>query len=119
MVGVEKLTDENFNLYAARNYYSLDQEEFDTDLKRFKYIKRLFNRYSDTGKLSERLILNHLIVVFNVFTVDAGLKMLELKVDARHWPALKPYLIFLKTITNNEYTGISQDKVVINALRKI
>ena len=115
----DTLTDDNFILFAAQNYYSLDRDEFDTDLKRFKYIKRLFNRYEDTGKLSERLILNHLIVLFNVFGVPAALKMLELRIDERHWSALKPYLIFLQTITNDQYTGIAQDQAVITALRKI
>jgi len=119
MVGNNKLTRDNFLLYAAQNYYSLDKDEFDTDLKRFKYIKRLFNRYSETGKLSERLILNHLIVLFNVFTVPAALKMLELRIEPQHWSALKPYLIFLQTIDNNQYTGIPQDMNVVNALRKI
>jgi hypothetical protein len=115
----ETLTNDNFVLFAAQNYYSLDREEFNTDLKRFKYIKRLFNRYEDTGKLSERLILNHLIVLFNVFSVKPALKMLELRIDSRHWTVLKPYLIFLGTISNDEYTGISQDKAVVSALREI
>ena len=115
----ETLTDDNFMLFAAQHYYSLDRDEFETDLKRFKYIKRLLNRYEDTGKPCERLILNHLIVLFNVFTIPAALKMLELKIDARHWSALKPYLVFLRTIDNDQYTGISQDTNVIAALRKI
>lgn len=117
-----ELTDDNLFLYAAKHYYKpkvIDAEEFNDDLKRFKYIKRLINRYEESGKLSERLILNHLIVVFNVFGYEAGLKILELKLQAHQWSTLKPFLIFLKAIRNDEYTNIAMDPNVVEALRKI
>ena len=88
-------------------------------LEKIKYIKRLLNRYRDTGQLSERLILNHLIVIFNVFGFEAGLNILELKIELEHWGVLKPFLIFLKAIQNTEYTNIEMDKVVVEALRSI
>lgn len=118
----ESLTEDNFLLFAARNYYNptcIDADEFHEDLKRFKYVKRLVNRYIDNKILSERLILNHLIVIFNVFDVGPGLKMLEHRLDEKHWPVIKPFLIFLKIITNDKYTGISMDEHVVDALRKI
>jgi hypothetical protein len=118
----ESLTEDNFLLFAARNYYNptcIDADEFHEDLKRFKYVKRLVNRYIDNQILSERLILNHLIVIFNVFDVGPGLKMLEHRLDEKHWPVIKPFLIFLKIITNDKYTGISMDEHVVDALRKI
>ena len=62
----ETITDSNFQLYAAQNYYNpacIDIEEFEEDLKRFKYIKRLITRYTETRVLSTNLILNHLIVI--------------------------------------------------------
>ena len=65
-----KLTEENLYLYAAKHYYNpkfIDAEEFQEDLKRFKYIKRLLRKYYDTGILKERLLLNHIIVLHNVF----------------------------------------------------
>lgn len=118
----ETLTDDNFLLYAARNYYKpnvIDAEEFYNDLKRFKYLKRLFYRYHNEGQLSERLILNHLIVIFNVFDIQPSLKMLEFQIQDKYWPILKPFLIFLRHIHNDQYTEIEMDKLVVERLRKI
>lgn len=118
----ETLNEDVFTLFAARHYYNptcIDAEEFHEDLKRFKYIKRLLNRYIDGGKLSERLILNHLIVIFNVFGNAAGLKMLEFKLEDKHWTVIKPFLIFLQIIPNDKYTGIEMDQFVVDSLRKI
>lgn len=117
-----ELTEENLFIYAAKHYYNpkfIDAEEFYEDLKRFKYIKRLLNRYEETGKISERLILNHLITVFNVFGIQPALKILELKLDKQHWPMIKPFLIFLRYIRNDQYTNIPMDHYVIDVLRKI
>lgn len=117
-----ELTEENLFIFAAKHYYnpkSIDVDEFNEDLNRFKYIKRLLNKYIETGKLSERLILNHLIVIFNSFDIDASLAMLELRLDEKHWPVIKPFLIFLKYITYDQYTGIPMDEKVVDALRKI
>jgi|TARA_B100000497_G_scaffold68931_1_gene77625 hypothetical protein len=117
-----ELNEETFMLYAIKNYYNpkcIDVEEFYEDLNRFKYVKRLVNRYLDGGKLSERLILNHLIVIFNAFDIEASLKLLEYKLDDRHWSVIKPFLVFLRHIKNDQYTGISMDEKVVEALRKI
>tara|TARA_B100000900_G_C20231660_1_gene574106 strand:+ start:211 stop:579 length:369 start_codon:yes stop_codon:yes gene_type:complete len=122
MLIFNELTEENLFLYAAKHYYNpnfSDIEEFHEDLKRFKYIKRLANRYLDSDELAERLILNHLIIVFNVFGVEAGLNILELKLNEKHWPIIKPFLIFLKYITNDQYTGIEMDQEVVKKLREI
>ena len=122
MMRFNELTEDNLFLYAAKHYYNpkfSDIEEFYEDLKRFKYIKRLVNRYLDHDELGERLILNHLIVIFNSFGVEASLNMLELKLDDKHWPVIKPFLIFLKYIENNQYLGIAMDQEVIERLRKI
>lgn len=118
----ETLSEDNFLLFAAKHYYNptcIDAEEFHEDLKRFKYVKRLLNRYLDQKTLAERLILNHLIVIFNVFGMGAGLKMLEYRLDDKHWPIVKPFLIFLKVIPNDKYTGIHMDEQVVEELRKI
>jgi hypothetical protein len=122
MLVFDKLTEENLFLYAAKHYDNptfSDVDEFHEDLKRFKYIKRLVNRYLEHNDLAERLILNHLIVVFNVFGVEATLNILELKLNEKHWPVIKPFLIFLKYITNDQYTQIEMDKLVIERLREI
>jgi|TARA_R110000822_G_scaffold50518_2_gene131767 hypothetical protein len=118
----ETLDESTFLIFSAKNYYNptcIDAEEFYEDIKRFKYIKRLLNRHLDGGKLSVNLILNHLIVVFNVFGNEPGLKMLEYKLDDRHWTSVKPFLVYLRVITNETYTGIEMDARVIEELRKI
>ena len=118
----DKLTSGNILLYAAKNYYkpnAVDPEEFYNDLKRFMYLKRLVNRYDKSGELSERLILNHLIVIFNVFDIEPSLRMLEFHINDKYWYILKPFLIYLKYIKNTEYTNIEMDKEVVNRLRKI
>lgn len=117
-----KLTKENLVVYAAKHYYNpkcIDSEEFFEDLKKFKYVKRLLNRYRQSGELSERLIINHLIVIFNVFGYEAGLNILELKIELEYWEILKPFLIFLKAVKNTEYTNIDMDKYVVERLREI
>lgn len=121
----EELNEDVFELFAARHYYNpicIDADEFHADLKKFKYVKRLINRHVDNGQISDHtinLLLNHLIVIFNVFGIDAGLKMLEYKLDDKHWPTLKPFLIYLKIIPNDKYTDIPMDETIISKLRKI
>ena len=122
MMIFNELTEDNVLLYAAKHYRNpqfSDIEEFHEDLKRFKYIKRLLNRYLDQGELAERLILNHLIVVFNSFGIEAALNILELKLTERHWPVVKPFLVYLKYIRDDQYTGIAMDQSIIEVLRKI
>tara|TARA_B100001057_G_scaffold147087_1_gene147066 strand:+ start:203 stop:571 length:369 start_codon:yes stop_codon:yes gene_type:complete len=122
MLRFKELNEKNVLLYAAKHYNNpkfSDVEDFHEDLKRFKYIKRLLNRYIETDELPERLILNHLIVIFNMFGIEAALNILELKLEEKHWPVVKPFLIFLRYIKNDQYTGISMDPTVVEALRKI
>ena len=122
MIVFNELTEKNLFLYAAKHYKNpkfSDIDDFYEDLKRFKYIKRLLNRYIESDELSERLILNHLIVVFNMFGIEAALEILNLKLEDKHWPVMKPFLVFLKYITNDQYTGITVDPNVIEVLRKI
>ena len=118
----DDLLEEDLVRFAIKQYYTplgIDFDEFYTDLKRFQYVKRLLNRYCDYGKLGERLVLNHLIVIFNVFGYYGGLKILGLKLDERHWPVIKPFLVFLKAIRSNQYTDIESNPEVEKKLRKI
>jgi len=122
MLVFEELTEENLFLYAAKHYDNptfSDIEEFHEDLKRFKYIKRLVNRYVENGDQVDRLILNHLVVVFNVFGIEAAMNILKVKLDDHHWPVIKPFLIFLRYITNEQLTEIEMDKTIVERLRKI
>ena len=94
----DDLTDDNFLMYAMKEYNDIqctDIEEFYDDLKKIKYIKRLFNIYKNNGQLKERLILNHLIIFFNVFPIQAGTRILFYKIEKDFWPMLKTFLIFL------------------------
>jgi hypothetical protein len=123
----EELSEDVFELFAARHYYNptcIDAEEFHSDVKRFRYLKRLINRYSNGKKVSENrktvnLILNHLIVIFNVFGHDAGLKMLEFKINENNWGIIKPFLIFLNIVPNDRYAEVPMDKVIVEELRRI
>ncbi len=95
------------------------EKEFEDDLKRFKYIKRLLSRYYDTGILKERLLLNHLIVLNNVFSMEAATTLLLYKIQPTHWPALKSFLIYLNNISDNELKEIEHDNNVLETLGKI
>ena len=118
----EKITPQNVVMYAIKNYDNPQcegEKEFEDDLKRFKYIKRLLRRYYDTGVLKERLLLNHLIVLNNVFSVEAATTLLLYKIQPDYWPALKSFLIYLNSITDNDLTEIEHDMIVLETLGKI
>ena len=118
----EKLTKDNVLLYAIKHYNNPSCEginEFYDDMKRFKYIKRLLRRYYDTGVLKERLLLNHLIVLNNVFSPEAATTLLLYKIQPTYWPALKSFLIFLNTIKQDELEEIQPDLKVLETLGKV
>jgi len=116
-----ELNNDNFVLFASRHYNNnqcTDIEEFYEDLQRFKYLKRLFSRY-ERGDLQERLILNHLIVVYNVFGIEAANKMVFYKIEEKHYSALKPFLIYLNYIKENDYIDVPLDQNIVDKLRKL
>lgn len=93
-----ELTEDNFLLYAIKNYDNANckgMDEFLDDIKRFKYLKRLLRKYIAGKGLKERLILNHIIVIYNLFGVEAATKMLFFKIDKKFWSQLKTFLVFL------------------------
>ena len=117
-----QLTDKNFTLYAAQNYTNprcLDPEEFKEDLVRFKYLKRLFSRYNDKNQLQERLILNHLIIIHNVFGIRAANAMCFFKIDETLWPALKPFLIYLNVLATHDFDSVIPDLFVVKQLQNL
>ena len=94
---MEKIENSNFILFAAHHYDNpqcMDEAEFFDDLKRFKYLKRLFNKYHETGEIKERLVLNHLMILYNLFGSVGATKMLTFKLRD-YLPILKPFLIVL------------------------
>ncbi len=124
---IEKLNDNNFLLYAMRHYdnpqcHSL--EEFDEDLKKFLYLKKLITRYKKDGELRDRLILNHIIVLYNIFGPSAT-RMLFFKIDRDNWDVLVTFLLYLGHMPdtlpefNIILSDIKLDETVISVLRKI
>ena len=94
----DDLNEKNFLLYAMKEYDNpqcVQVEEFYDDLKKVKYIKRLFNQYLNEGVLKERLLLNHIIIFYNVFPVRSATRMLFLKIEEKFWPILKTFLVYL------------------------
>ena len=118
----EKITPENVLMFAIRNYtnpHCEGEKEFEDDLKRFKYIKRLLRKYYDTGILKERLLLNHIIVLNNVFGADACATLLLYKIQEEYWPALKSFLLFLNILRDSELEHIVKDNNVEKILKEL
>lgn len=123
----EKLNDANFLIYAMHNYDNPQCHsvaEFEDDLKKFIYLKKLIYRYKNAGELRERLILNHIIVLYNIFG-EATTKMLFYKIEEDLWPQLITFLVYLNRMpeTIPEYginlIDIKLDETIIAVLRKI
>ena len=123
-----ELNDDNFLVFAIKNYQSTGSvglTDIQEDLKRFKYLKRLFNRYHKTGQISEQLILNHLIILYNVFG-KAATDMLFFKLEKEYWSDLKTFLVFLyrmplETVVTPgvRETDIPLNQEIIDKLRKL
>ena len=126
----DDLTEKNFLLYAMQHYDNpqcVEVEEFNDDLKRIKYIKRLFNQYAIEGVLKERLLLNHVIVFYNVFSVEAATRFLFYKLEEEFWPMLKKFLFYLNFLPDKIEsvngrtiltTEIPMDQGIVDSLRK-
>ena len=116
---MDKLDESNFLLYAAKHYDNpqcYDTIEFYDDMKRFKYIKRLLNRYLDENDLKERLILNHIIVLYNVFGAEATIRMLFLRCKGME-VLLKPFLVFLNLLPDKiENIGMENKTIYTNTI---
>ena len=92
-----ELTEDNFLLFAIKNYenpQAVTKEDFDKDLNHFKYIKRLLKRYKNSGQLKTHLLLNHFIILYNIFG-EATTPMLFFKIEKDFWPCMKTFVMFL------------------------
>ena len=127
---IENLNDDNFIIYAMKAYDRPNciMSEFEEDLSRIKYVKRLIKRYKTTGELKERLILNHIIVLSNVFGIEPSARMLFFKIDKEDYDILKTFLLFLNYmprhingISGNHYNSadIGVDVFVGSRLRNL
>ena len=122
MSDFQKLTSDNIIMLAMKHYDNpscVDDKEFLDDMKRFKYLKRLFRKYDTSDVLKVRLILNHIIVLANVFGVDASSTLLFFKIDRKHWSILKTFLIYLSYMPENDMKDIATDLKILKELRKI
>ena len=109
-------------MYAIKHYenpHCEGEKEFHDDMKRFKYIKRLLKKYRVSGILKERLLLNHIIILRNLFGNEACVTLLIFKTQSEHLGVLKSFLIFLNMIRDDELKNIDQDDHVFGVLRKI
>jgi len=123
----KKLNEDNFLVYAMHHYDNPqchNIQEFEKDVKIFLYLKKLITRYRQSDELRERLILNHIIVLYNVFG-DAATNMLFYKIDKECWDILVTFLVYLERMPEEipqygiKISDINLDEQVINALRKI
>ena len=107
------ITENNFFLYAAKHYDNSSctgLDDFYEDLNHIKYIKRLFNRYETKGELKDRLITNHLILLYNVFGVEPATKILFFKLEEVYWSILKTFLVGLSVLPD-DITGINNKDI--------
>ena len=114
----DDLNDNNFMLYAARAYDKPNavMSEFEEDLNRVLYIKRLLTKYYSSGILKERLILNHIVVLYNVFGVEAATRILFFKLEEKDYEVIKPFLIFLNFLPKIVY-GIKGKNIMTSVIQ--
>ena len=120
----DMITEENYMLFAMKVYENpqcKSVQEFHEDMNRIKYLKRLFKKYKSTGVLRERLILNHIIILYNVFGVEAATRILFARLDKELHPILKTFLVFLhmfpENIPETDLVSIPLDKRITDRLR--
>lgn len=105
-----ELNEENFLLFAIKNYenpQAITREDFDKDLNHFKYIKRLLKKYKKTGALKVHLLLNHFVIVYNIFG-EAATPMLFFKNDFELWDTVKSFIVFLNRLPEYPKTSIHE-----------
>ena len=116
-----ELNEDNFLLFAIKHYenpQAVTKEDFDRDLNHFKYIKRLLKRYKNTGQLKTHLLLNHFIILYNIFG-EATTPMLFFKIEDDLWSAMKSFIIFLGRFPEYPKSGIHDIQVDINCLSEL
>ena len=118
----KKITSENVNMFAISNYnnpHCEGEKEFYDDMKRFKYIKRLLRKYSETNILKERLILNHIIVLRNLFGPEACVTLLLFKTQQEYFSTLKSFLLYLNMIREDELSEIEENIQILEVLKEL
>ena len=119
-----ELNESNYLLFAIKFYdnpQSVTREDFESDLKRIRYVKRLLKRYQNNGELKVHLILNHLIILFYVFN-EATVPLLFYNLDEELWPAIKSFLIFLNRVSEYPKTKVNEieaDEYCLQQLKEL
>jgi len=117
----DELNDDNFQLFAIKNYenpQAVTKEDFDKDLNHFKYIKRLLKRYKNTGVLKTHLLLNHFIILYNIFG-EAATPMLFFKIEDELWSSMKTFVMFLGKLPEYPKCYIHDIKVDLYCLSEL
>ena len=118
----DSLTKDNYLMFAIKHYDNPQAEgkkEFYDDMKRFKYLKRLFKKYSLSGDFKDRLILNHLIILANVFGVEESNALLFFKIEKNHWPILKSCLTYLDYLNETDVPQVKKNEKVYKHLKEL
>ena len=116
-----ELNEDNFLLFAIKHYenpQAVTKEDFDKDLNHFKYIKRLLKRYKNTGELKTHLLLNHFIILYNIFG-EATTPMLFFKIEKELWSSMKSFVIFLNRLPEYPKSGIHNIQVDLKCLEEL
>jgi len=116
-----ELNEKNFLIFAIKNYenpHAVTREDFDKDLNHFKYIKRLLKRYRNNGDLRSHLLINHFIILYNIFG-EAATPMLFYKIDRDYWDVVKTFIIFLNRLPDHPKTHIHDIAIDENCLQEL
>ena len=116
-----ELNEENFLLFAIKNYenpQAVTKEDFEKDLNHFKYIKRLLKRYKNNGELRSHLLINHFIVLYNIFG-EATTPMLFYKLENNLWPVIKTFVVFLDRLPDYPHTYIHEIEMDEQCLKEL
>ena len=115
----DELNKDNFLLFAIKNYENpntLTQEDFEEDLRKFKYVKRWLKKYHESGTINSHLLLNHIIVIFNCWN-DAAIPMFLFKIESTYWSYLKSFFLYLERIPEYPQTFLHDIEEDINILK--
>ena len=118
----DKITADNVMMFAIKHYDNPlceSEKEFHDDMKRFKYIKRLLRKHKETGVLKERLLLNHIIVLNNLFGPEACVTLLLFKIQKEYWETLKSFLLYLNILREDELRDVNKNIKVLEILGKL
>ena len=117
----DHLNEDNFLLFAIKYYenpQAVTKKDFERDLNHFKYIKRLLKRYKNTGELKTHLLLNHFIILYNIFG-EATTPMLFYKIEKDLWPVMKAFIIFLNKLPEYPQSEIHDIQVDLDCMKEL